>query len=98
MLDEYILFDWQLDDNRELVSMNMSEKELMVSGNNNDDDAGTPEKKPYVYKRQIVWFNALGFLVLHLGAVYGFYLYLTSSMILTMLWSKRALFKSYNLV
>ncbi|KAK5650383.1 hypothetical protein RI129_001412 [Pyrocoelia pectoralis] len=28
----------------------------------------------YNYKRKIVWFNALGFLALHLAAVYGYYL------------------------
>lgn len=28
----------------------------------------------YTFKRKIVWFNAIGFLVLHLAALYGFYL------------------------
>lgn len=51
-----------------------------------DGDADGPPE--YVYKRQIVWFNTVGFLVLHLGAAYGLYLFLTSSMVLTMLWSE----------
>lgn len=47
-----------------------------------------PEQPKYVYKRQIVWFNAIGFLLLHLGAVYGLYLMLTSAKYLTWLWCK----------
>lgn len=40
------------------------------------------------HKLRIVWFNAIGFLVLHLGAAYGLYLFLTSIMVFTMFWSK----------
>jgi hypothetical protein len=29
-----------------------------------------PAKKPF--QREIVWFNAIGFLILHLAAIYGF--------------------------
>lgn len=29
------------------------------------------------FKREIVWFNAIGFLILHLGGIYGLYLMLT---------------------
>jgi hypothetical protein len=92
-----LFFDWQLGENWAQVSMDNLEKELemLAKNDNNDDAAIAPEKKPYVYKRQIVWFNLLGFLVIHLGAVYGLYLFLTSSMVLTMLWSKCALFKLY---
>lgn len=39
------------------------------------------------FKRKIVWFNAIGFLFLHIMALYGFFL-LFSSHILTLLWSK----------
>lgn len=46
------------------------------------------QKDEYVYKRQIVWFNAIGFLVLHLGALYGLYLSLTATYVLTVLWSE----------
>lgn len=94
-----LFFDWQLGDNWALVSMNILENELAMTGKKNHDYDGAAvasEKEPYVYKRQIVWFNLLGFLALHLGAVYGLYLFLTSSMVLTMLWSKRALFKLYT--
>lgn len=28
----------------------------------------------YTFKRKIVWFNAIGFLIMHLAAVYGLYL------------------------
>ncbi|XP_050534263.1 acyl-CoA Delta-9 desaturase-like [Daktulosphaira vitifoliae] len=43
--------------------------------------------KNQIYKRKIVWFNAIGFLILHLGALYGFYVYLTSIKFLTMAWT-----------
>lgn len=52
------------------------------------DDSVEQDKSKYVYRRQIVWFNAIGFLVLHLFATYGLYLFLTSTMIATILWSK----------
>lgn len=42
----------------------------------------------FTFKRKIVWFNAIGFLVLHLIAVYGFYLSVTSAKFLTFAWSK----------
>lgn len=29
------------------------------------------------FKREIVWFNAIGFLILHLAGIYGLYLMLT---------------------
>lgn len=62
-----------------------SESLMETTGDESRRDDGPSE---YVYKRQIVWFNAIGFLVLHLGALYGLYLFLTSSMVLTMLWSE----------
>jgi stearoyl-CoA desaturase (delta-9 desaturase) len=47
-----------------------------------DDNAKPPEK----YNRQIVWRNVILFAYLHLAAVYGAYLMLTSSKILTTVW------------
>lgn len=44
------------------------------------------EKK--AFKSQIVWFNALGFLALHMGAVYGIIVIVTSASVLTTLWCK----------
>lgn len=87
-----LFFDWQLGDNWALKSMEILDKEL-AAAENVAKDSGRPESKDpnkpeYVYRRQIVWFNTIGFLVLHLGALYGMYLFLTSSMVLTMLWSK----------
>lgn len=49
-------------------------------------DAQEPPAKPF--RRQIVWFNLLGFLALHLAAVYGFYLGITQCSPLTIIWSK----------
>ncbi len=53
--------------------------------NNNEE----VEKKDKVeYKRKIVWFNAIGFLVLHIAAVYALYLSVTSAKMLTNIWGK----------
>lgn len=41
----------------------------------------------YTFKRKIVWFNAIGFLVLHLLALYGCFR-LPQCHILTPLWGK----------
>lgn len=49
-------------------------------------DAQQPPAKPF--RRQIVWFNLLGFLALHLAAVYGLYLAITQCSPLTIIWSK----------
>nr|AKM28431.1 stearoyl-coA desaturase 1 [Aphis gossypii] len=66
---------------RELEAAEKDRKDVDVQQPNDS------KKSEYVYRRQIVWFNTIGFLVLHLGAVYGLYLFLTSSMVLTMLWT-----------
>lgn len=42
----------------------------------------------YNFKRKIVWFNAIGFLFLHLCGVYGVYLGFTSASLLTSGWGK----------
>lgn len=86
-----LFFDWQLGDNWALRSMELLEKELLDLKKNSevqDDGDGQDVTPKYVYKRKIVWFNAIGFLILHLTAVYGLYLVLTSLMIFTMIWSK----------
>lgn len=41
----------------------------------------------YTFKRKIVWFNAIGFLIMHLAALYGYYLCFQAKF-LTILWSK----------
>jgi hypothetical protein len=87
-----LFFDWQLGDNWALKSMEILEKDLAAAEKDRKDVDGQRSNDPngseYVYRRQIVWFNTIGFLVLHLGALYGLYLFLTSTMVLTMLWSK----------
>lgn len=96
-----LFFNGQLGDDRSLVSMESLERESQeknhTANDANDaiDNNGKPAK--YVYKLQIVWFNAIGFLVLHLAALYGLYLFLTSSMVLTMLWSKHSCMR-YNII
>jgi hypothetical protein len=39
-------------------------------------------------KRQIVWRNAIGFLFLHLAALYGLYASVTSAKLLTLVYGK----------
>lgn len=73
-------------------------RESVVINNNNRDFKDELQKRPllpsqigtdYNYKHKIVWFNAIGFLYLHLVAVYGVYLCLTGrAHILTTIWSK----------
>jgi stearoyl-CoA desaturase (delta-9 desaturase) len=47
-----------------------------------NDDSKPPQK----YRRQIVWRNVILFIYLHVAAVYGAYLMLTSSKIITTVW------------
>lgn len=92
-----LLFGWQLGDNWALASMESLEREQQeehremdaadVDRRQDDDKDGKPVK----YKLRIVWFNAIGFFILHLAALYGLYLFLTSSMVFTMVWSKHML-------
>lgn len=43
----------------------------------------------YSYKHEIVWKNAIGFLILHLLAVWGYYILLTGGIqFKTFIWSK----------
>ncbi|XP_034256286.1 stearoyl-CoA desaturase 5-like isoform X2 [Thrips palmi] len=44
-----------------------------------------PEAKPY--QRKIVWFNAIGFLILHLGTLYGIYLGMFEAYLITDIWA-----------
>lgn len=46
----------------------------------------------YNFKRKIVWFNAIGFLILHIMAFTGLYLTFTSCKLLTVGWSKYIFF------
>lgn len=41
----------------------------------------------YTFKRKIVWFNAIGFLIMHLCALYGYYL-CSQTKWKTFVWSK----------
>lgn len=52
--------------------------------NNNEDSTEKKEK----YKRKIVWFNAIGFLILHTAALYGSFLIVARAKFLTSVWSK----------
>nr|BBF94998.1 acyl-CoA Delta(11) desaturase [Orthetrum albistylum] len=45
------------------------------------------ESNPPKYKREIVWRNVILFGYLHIAAVYGFYLMLTSAKVLTIVWA-----------
>ena len=48
-----------------------------------------------VMRRQIVWRNAVGFLFLHLAALYGLYVSVTSAKLLTWVYGK---LKTYTLL
>lgn len=46
------------------------------------------EPAPKPYKREIVWFNLIGFVIMHIGAVYGGYLFFCRAYFWTDLWGK----------
>ena len=52
--------------------------------NNNEESI----EKPAVFKPKIVWFNAIGFLILHIAAAYGVLLMLFKAKFLTIIWCK----------
>ncbi|GLV32015.1 Desaturase 1 [Carabus blaptoides fortunei] len=61
---------------------------MMKNGNVDEYKGKLPTEigTDYTYKRQIVWFNAIGFLVLHLIGAYGLILGVTSAKLLTSAW------------
>lgn len=61
-------------------------KEWTDTESKTQDAQQQPPAKPF--RRQIVWFNLLGFLALHLAAVYGLYLAITQCSPLTIIWSE----------
>ncbi|XP_044728784.1 (11Z)-hexadec-11-enoyl-CoA conjugase-like [Chrysoperla carnea] len=83
---------------------NIKEHNLEDVANHNIDNKSAPKDyskmlpaeigTDWSFKREIVWFNAIGFLILHLAAIYGFYLGFTSAHILTSLWSLAISFAS----
>lgn len=75
------------EEQKELIIQKIENKENEI---NNNDDRNT---KTEVYKRKIVWFNAIGFLIFHLAALYGGFLTLTQAKLLTTIWSK---YHKYN--
>jgi len=67
----------------------------MESNDVHDPDKPTEQTTKRVMRRQIVWRNAVGFLFLHLAALYGLYVSVTSAKILTWVYGK---LKTYNFV
>lgn len=53
-------------------------------------EAQKSDKSKYTW--QIVWRNVIAFVYLHVGALYGFYLFFTGAKILTVVWSKTIAF------
>ena len=53
-----------------------------------EPDKSTEQTAKREIKRQIVWRNAVGFLFLHLTALYGLYVSVTSAKLLTWLYGK----------
>lgn len=48
----------------------------------------TEKLKNSQYRWKIVWRNVIAFVYLHIGALYGFYLFFTGAKFLTLIWSK----------
>jgi hypothetical protein len=60
-----------------------------------EPDKPTEQTAKRVVRRQIVWRNVVGFLFLHLVALYGFYVSVTSGKLLTWAYGK---LKTYTLL
>lgn len=68
--------------------INMYPEELANYKHFKSEPVQSDNQEKEVFKREIVWFNALGFLVLHIAAVYGMYVTFTDAKVLTVLWCK----------
>lgn len=66
----------------------IKKEELSVPEGFKNETVQAHKEERKVFQMQIVWFNALGFLALHIAAVYGLYLVVTSAKLLTTIWSK----------
>jgi uncharacterized membrane protein YqgA involved in biofilm formation len=67
----------------------------MENTDGHEPDTLTEQTAKLVMKRQIVWRNAVGFLLLHLTGLYGLYVSVTSAKILTWIYGK---LKTYTLL
>lgn len=61
--------------------------EQLEASLHNDHEQITPPKPAKEYKRKLVWRNIILFIYLHLAALYGAYLALTSAKLLTTIWA-----------
>lgn len=61
---------------------------VLFEGENIEDQPVEINKEKEIYKRRIVWRNVAIFSGLHIGAIYGVYLALTSAKLLTTLFGK----------
>jgi stearoyl-CoA desaturase (delta-9 desaturase) len=60
----------------------------MESNDVYEPDKPTEQTAKRVVRRQIVWRNAVGFLFLHLAALYGLYVSVTTAKLLTWVYGK----------
>ncbi|XP_043674341.1 acyl-CoA Delta-9 desaturase-like isoform X2 [Vespula pensylvanica] len=60
---------------------------VLFEGENIEDQPVEINKEKEIYKRRIVWRNVAIFSGLHIGAIYGVYLALTSAKLLTTLFA-----------
>jgi hypothetical protein len=67
----------------------------MESTDLHEPDKFTEQTGKRVIRRQIVWRNAVGFLFMHLAAMYGLYVSVTSAKLLTWVYGK---LKTYSLL
>jgi stearoyl-CoA desaturase (delta-9 desaturase) len=67
----------------------------MESTDLHEPDQLTEQTGKRVIRRQIVWQNVVGFLFMHLAAVYGLYVAVTSAKLVTWLYGK---LKTYSLL
>lgn len=53
-----------------------------------DKDLNITFGTDYTFKRKIVWFNVIGFMILHMAAVYGLFLILSRGKLATLIYGK----------
>lgn len=71
-----------------LSNITCSSMEVLYEREKIDDHAIELPKEKEIYKRHIVWRNVMILSSLHIGAIYGIYLTLTSAKLLTTLFGK----------
>ena len=83
--------------NTATLFLEASEKSVSKEESIDSTKSDSKDKKSIKYPWKIVWRNVIAFAYLHIGALYGFYLFFSGAKFLTLLWSEydEILFNNY---